>query len=158
MKKTLFVLWVFGMNQLAWADAAIAEGKDGKFYAAWGHTNTRIAEQRVINYCRNETGQACRAIFKIRGSGYYALAESPSRVGYGLSSNQADADQRALAECAKNTPESQTCTIVLRFNDQGSSYNAPAARCINPATGLPMVSGECWGVDVAGNPYGMRNN
>lgn len=31
-------------------------------------------------------------------------------------------------------------------------------RCINPATGLPMIltDGSCAGVDVGGNPYGMR--
>lgn len=32
-------------------------------------------------------------------------------------------------------------------------------RCINPATGLPMVAtdGSCGGVDVGGNLYGMKN-
>jgi hypothetical protein len=26
--------------------------------------------------------------------------------------------------------------------------------CINPATGLPMISGDLGGVDVGGSPYG----
>jgi hypothetical protein len=31
---------------------------------------------------------------------------------------------------------------------------APATMDINPATGLPML-GDCGGVDVGGNPFGM---
>ena len=29
-----------------------------------------------------------------------------------------------------------------------------SAACINPATGLPMISDDCTGVDVGGSPYG----
>ncbi len=38
-------------------------------------------------------------------------------------------------------------------------FNPVKARCINPATGLPMIAtdGGCWGVDVGGNPFGMKN-
>ena len=30
--------------------------------------------------------------------------------------------------------------------------------CVNPATGLPMISDNEAGVDVGGNPYGFRND
>lgn len=36
------------------------------------------------------------------------------------------------------------------WNERGST--------INPATGLPMVSGDASGVDVAGNPYGFDHD
>ena len=29
-----------------------------------------------------------------------------------------------------------------------------AALCINPATGLPMLSGDAFGIDCGGNPFG----
>jgi hypothetical protein len=37
------------------------------------------------------------------------------------------------------------------------THNEATGNCINPATGLPMVGGQCFGFDVAGNPYGMNN-
>lgn len=33
---------------------------------------------------------------------------------------------------------------------------APASGTINPATGLPMLSGETYGVDVGGSPFGSN--
>lgn len=50
---------------------------------------------------------------------------------------------------------------LFGHSDEGLAPSATAtplpsdgAVCINPATGLPMLSGDCSGVDVAGNPYG----
>lgn len=57
-----------------------------------------------------------------------------------------------------------------RHDDYGSGYDWPAARawdaflgvaggsCINPATGLPMLSGDSCGIDVGGNPYGISDS
>lgn len=30
----------------------------------------------------------------------------------------------------------------------------PGSEAINPATGLPMIQGDCSGVDVGGSPFG----
>lgn len=158
MKKIWIILAGLSVAGSAMADFAIMQGQNNSYYWGTGYATTRIAQEKVNQYCQKETGKACKLTFLIKGSGYVALAESPTRVAYGKSSTQQAADQAALNSCAKETPTSETCTIVASFNDQGVSYNAPTASCVNPATGLPMISGECWGVDVAGNPYGMRNN
>ena len=40
-------------------------------------------------------------------------------------------------------------------NDNGSMDTGAT---INPASGLPMISGDTSGVDVGGNPYGMDDS
>lgn len=39
-----------------------------------------------------------------------------------------------------------------------SDFLDSAHACINPATGLPMISDSTAGVDVGGNPYGFNDN
>ena len=34
----------------------------------------------------------------------------------------------------------------------------PCPRAINPATGLPMLQGDCGGVDFGGRPFGVDLN
>lgn len=48
---------------------------------------------------------------------------------------------------------------VPAVENRTPDFNPVKARCINPATGLPMIAtdGGCWGVDVGGNPFGMKN-
>jgi hypothetical protein len=38
-------------------------------------------------------------------------------------------------------------------NNHGNSMTVGS--CVNPASGLPMISDDCSGVDVMGNPFGM---
>ena len=56
----------------------------------------------------------------------------------------------------------QPGTTARSRSDATPSDDRPAAppRCINPATGLPMMAldGSCGGFDVMGNPYGFRNH
>lgn len=57
----------------------------------------------------------------------------------------------------------------LQHHEPGSSFKWPADRawdashgvtiggCTNPATGLPMLSGDSWGIDAGGNHYGLND-
>lgn len=44
---------------------------------------------------------------------------------------------------------------IAEPEDDLKSQHFDAGCSINPASGLPMVGGDCGGVDVGGNPYGM---
>lgn len=53
-----------------------------------------------------------------------------------------------------NFHDSNMGIIETEYND----YNSHEFKNqINPATGLPMISGDTSGVDVAGNPYGFND-
>lgn len=58
---------------------------------------------------------------------------------------------------------------LRQHHEHGSSFQWPADRawdashgvaigcCTNPATGLPMLSGDSWGIDAGGNHYGLND-
>jgi hypothetical protein len=120
--------------------------------------NLDQANVDVLQYCANNGGVNCRVIQSHHVIGYGAVAMSDSRVGTAIGYNsQEEANQSALSNCLAKTPANQTCRIILQFLDQNVPRSKPIG-CINPATGLPMISGYCWGVDVRGNPYGTRLN
>lgn len=48
---------------------------------------------------------------------------------------------------------SPTASDATACNDIDHEVSSGCA--INPATGLPTVSGEAYGLDVGGNPFGM---
>lgn len=111
----------------------------------------------ALQYCANEGGRGCTVISTNAYSGYGAVAQSASRYGTAMGyASQEEANRAALNGCASRLPAGETCRITLRFFDGNGSRSANPGGCINPATGLPMVSGQCWGVDIQGNPYGTR--
>jgi hypothetical protein len=121
-------------------------------------TNLDQANVGVLQYCAANGGINCRVIQSHTFTGYGAVAMSVSRVGSAIGyDSQEEANQAALSSCLANTPTNETCRVVLQFLDQNVPRPKPVG-CINPATGLPMLSGYCWGVDVRGNPYGTRGN
>lgn len=63
------------------------------------------------------------------------------------------------AAAAANGGASPAPRQVPAVGTRTPDFNPVKARCINPATGLPMIAtdGGCWGVDVGGNPYGFKN-
>ena len=44
------------------------------------------------------------------------------------------------------------------FDSHATDWTSCCGGCINPASGLPMISDDCMGVDVGGNPYGTDLN
>jgi hypothetical protein len=146
-----------GLNQVSANGATvIAMDNQDVVYSA---TRASLDQARndVLNYCANEGGQGCTVISTNAYSGYGAVAQSASRYGTAMGyASQEEANRAALNGCASRLPAGETCRVTLQFLDGNGSRPANPVGCINPATGLPMVSGQCWGVDVQGNPYGTR--
>ena len=65
-------------------------------------------------------------------------------------SSSEEAQRCVLSYCRDQS--GRNCNLVRR---SANSTPRPTG-CINPATGLPMTAGTCSGVDVMGNPYGIR--
>jgi hypothetical protein len=115
------------------------------------------ARADALGYCASEGGQGCTVISTNAYSGYGAVAQSASRYGTAMGyATQEEANRAALDGCASRMPANETCRVTLQFFDGNGSRPPNSTGCINPATGLPMVSGQCWGVDIQGNPYGTR--
>lgn len=132
------------------ATAIAMDNQDIVYYVT--HPSLDQAHADVLNYCVNEGGQGCTVIGTNAYSGYGAVAQSARRWGTAMGyASQEEANRAALDGCGN-----QNCQVTLEFFDGNGSRPSSPTGCINPATGLPMVSGECWGVDIQGNPYGIR--
>ena len=135
---------------------AIVADSQYVFYRA-SHSSLDQARAEALEYCVSKGGKNCTVVAANSNPGFGAVAESPSTysatTGY---ATQEEANRIALNVCARQTPASETCRVTLQFFDGNGSRSTNPIGCINPATGLPMMSGQCWGVDIQGNPYGMK--
>jgi hypothetical protein len=115
-----------------------------------------------------------------------ASASSPA-LAYSYSPNMQEAERAALRLCSEDAkdcavtsretngyvPEPASMKPILAMAESArpvrdrsvtparTPQHAPVRpRCINPATGLPMLAldGSCAGIDVMGNPYGMKTH
>ena len=150
---------IAGLNQSpVLADSAIAQNKQGTLYYCT-KSSVNAARSCAIDYCQSESGERCllRTTSSSNSRGYAAVAESNSAIHSATSYSSLErAKQVALDGCARNTPSSDVCRITLTFLDKTNHRPPMPTGCINPATGLPMVFGKCSGVDIQGNPYGVK--
>jgi hypothetical protein len=138
------------------AATVIAMDNSDVFYAA-SRTSLAQAKVDVLSYCNAKGNSGCRVINTSSFTGYGAVAKSVSRNGTAMEFNsQEEANRTALESCRRNMPANETCQLVLQYFDRSAPRPKPI--CINPATGLRMLSGYCRGVDVGGHPYGTKLN
>lgn len=154
---SLITITIVGLSQASAYAATVIAMDNQNFVYRVTHSSLDQANTEVLRYCASESGQECTVIGTSIYPGYGAVAQSASlystAMGY---ATQEEANRAALDVCTNRIPASETCQVTLQFFDGNGSHPTNPVGCINPATGLPMVTGECWGVDVQGNPYGMK--
>jgi Domain of unknown function (DUF4189) len=162
MWKTIPVLSVvttsiIGFNYAS-AQAATVIAMDNRnviYYSSRSSLNQ--ARAAALNYCASEGGKGCSVIRTNSYSGFGAVAESSSRYGTAMGyETQAEANRAALRSCVSQMPANESCRITLQFLDNHVTRPTTPTGCINPATGLPTISGYCGGMDIGGNPYGGK--
>jgi Domain of unknown function (DUF4189) len=162
MWKTISVLSLvttsmIGFNHASAQGATVITMDNQDVVYASSRSSLSQARAAALNYCAREGGKGCTVIGTNAHSGFGAVAQSASRYGTSMGyATQEAANRAALNGCASQMPANESCRVTLQFFDDYRSRSTNPTGCINPATGLPMVSGYCWGVDVGGNPYGVK--
>jgi hypothetical protein len=145
-------------NKPSLADSAIAINPSGTSLYYCVRANENMASSCALSYCQEHSGKQCNLWATSSTPGYAAVAESSTHRHWARGySSQELANQAALNGCLARTSSNDVCQVTLKYLDVNNQPSNNPGGCINPATGLPMLFGECWGVDVGGNPYGMRN-
>jgi hypothetical protein len=86
---------------------AIAIGREGAYGVGWDHPTPEHAQVRALEECH--PGESCRVVLFIASSMCGAFAQGRTSYGRGLAASRAEAEQLALAECARNNERS--CSV-----------------------------------------------
>lgn len=120
LTKLLFLpLHLALFTNFSYADTAVAKTGHGDFYRA-SRSTIKEASSAVLKYCEHDSRAKCTLIFQSKpdAAGYGAIATSKTETGFSASyATEAQAKQAALDACAKDTPSTDTCSIVLSFLD-----------------------------------------
>jgi hypothetical protein len=106
----------------------------------WGakrHANSKAtAIKEAMGTCKEVATKPCKILGVKSGTGFLIIAASPSHLRYALNEDEDEARRVALEGCAKETPVSQTCKIVL------SEYNGVPPKTDKVASNV-QPSGNC---------------
>jgi hypothetical protein len=136
--KTLLLSCLLIAASLAHAGDWFAVAADDELN--WGvkrHANSKAtAIKGALGVCKEVATAPCKIVVAESLAGFLILASSPSYLHYALNEDEDEARRIALGKCAKKTPVSQTCKVVL------SEYNGTSPKA-NKVASTVQPSGNC---------------